>query len=91
MYTLIFASRASKDLLDFEKSGDKPLIKKVRALIEELKNHPETGTGKPERLKGNRSGLWSRRINDKHRMVYRIENMEITVYVLSMHGHYGDR
>ena len=91
MYKLIFASRAERHLLDFEKSGDKPLMKKVRALFEELKKHPETGTGKPERLKGNRSGLWSRRITDKHRMVYRIENMEITVYVLSLSGHYDDR
>ena len=82
---------AKEDLQAFIKSGDKPLIKKVYALFEELSNHPETGTGKPERLKGNRSGLWSRRITDKHRMVYKIEKMQITVYVLSLCGHYDDR
>ena len=91
MYTLFFTPDAEKHLQAFEKSGNLPLIKKVRALFEELQNHPETGTGKPERLKGNRSGLWSRRITDKHRMVYEIENTQITVYVLSLWGHYDDR
>jgi len=90
MYKLILTSDAKEDWQAFIKSGDKPLIKKVYALFEELGNHPETGTGKPERLKGNYSGFWSRRINGKHRMVYKIEKTQITVYVLSLHGHYGD-
>jgi toxin YoeB len=91
MYTLIFEPRAKDDLHGFAKSGDKPLIRKLYALLDELRLHPETGTGKPERLKGSRSGFWSRRINDKHRMIYKIEKTEITVYVLSLYGHYGDR
>ena len=91
MYKLTLAPRADEDFEKFKKLGDKPLLRKIYTLFEELRNHPETGTGKPERLKGSQSGLWSRRINEKHRMVYEIEKTEITVYVLSLYGHYGDR
>ena len=91
MYTLIFTPHAEKDLRELAKSGDKPLMRKLHVLFDELRNHPETGTGKPERLKGSLSGFWSRRINGKHRMVYTIEDAKITVYVLSLRGHYGDR
>jgi toxin YoeB len=91
MYTLTLAPRADEDLDHFTKLGDKSLLRKIEALFDELRNHPETGTGKPERLKGSPSGLWSRRINDKHRMVYQIEKFEITVYVLSLRGHYGNK
>jgi toxin YoeB len=65
--------------------------KKLQALLHELAEHPRTGTGKPERLGGNRTGLWSRHITDKHRLVYLIDNGKIVVLVLSVAGHYDDK
>ena len=53
--------------------------------------HPITGTGQPEMLKHNLQGLYSRRINKKHRLVYSIKEEIVTVYVLSAHSHYGDK
>jgi len=54
-------------------------------------DHPRKGTGKPEQLKGDLSGLYSRRINKKHRLIYDIQDEIITVIVLSAHSHYGDK
>ncbi|MBR4327678.1 MAG: Txe/YoeB family addiction module toxin [Bacteroidales bacterium] len=64
---------------------------KVQRLIEELKEHPQTGTGKPEPLQGDRAGQWSRRITDKHRLVYTINNTEVVVLILTAYGHYDDK
>jgi toxin YoeB len=61
---------------------------KAITLIEELKEHPTSGTGKPEPLKHNLSGYWSRRIDQKNLMVYRIEEEKVTVVVISAAGHY---
>jgi len=74
-----------------EKSGDKSSIKKVERIIAELYVHPETGTGKPEKLKFELAGYWSRRINKKDRLVYLIENNIVTVTIVSAIGHYGDK
>ena len=64
---------------------------RVEQIISELYIHPETGTGKPERLKFDLAGFWSGRINKKDRLIYFIENEIITVTVVSAIGHYGDR
>ncbi len=64
---------------------------KALALIEELYDHPQTGTGKPEQLRGNFHGLWSRRISKKHRLVYQILETEVIVLVLTAYGHYEDK
>ncbi|MCB0506479.1 MAG: Txe/YoeB family addiction module toxin [Cyclobacteriaceae bacterium] len=53
--------------------------------------HPTTGTGQPEMLKHDLAGLYSRRINKKHRLVYSIKEQIVTVYVLSAWSHYGDK
>ncbi|MFT6216181.1 MAG: toxin YoeB [Roseivirga sp.] len=53
--------------------------------------HPTKGTGKPEMLKHDLAGLYSRRINKKHRLVYSINEQVVTVYVLSAWSHYGDK
>ena len=60
-------------------------------LIEELYEHPTTGTGHPEPLKGFPANRWSRRINEKHRLVYRILKEEVIVLVLSSYGHNDDK
>lgn len=53
--------------------------------------HPRTGTGQPEKLKYNLEGLYSRRINKKHRLVYVVKDQIVTVVVLSAHAHYEDK
>lgn len=59
--------------------------------MEELREHPRTGSGKPEKLKHELEGFYSRRIDRKHRMVYEIEDEIVTVVVLSAYSHYDDK
>lgn len=82
---------AKKELAKHWRSGNMPTIKKIEKILVELAHHPETGEGQPERLKHNLTGLWSRRINQKDRMVYSINDNTVTVEVLSAMGHYGDK
>ncbi|SEG06117.1 Txe/YoeB family addiction module toxin [Algoriphagus boritolerans] len=87
-FKIVFLPDAIKDIEKIIKSGNKPLIKKLKKLLEELEEHPETGTGKPERLKNNLSGFWSRRINQEHRLVYSIDGDKVIVTVVSAFSHY---
>lgn len=66
---------------------------KVWDLINDIRKHPETGLGKPEELRHNMSGWWSRRITEKHRLVYRItKHLETEcLEVVSCYLHYGDK
>ncbi|MCL4170798.1 UNVERIFIED_CONTAM: hypothetical protein GTU68_048766, partial [Idotea baltica] len=73
------------------KSGDKKLLQKIEVLLEELIEHPRTGTGQPEKLKYLLEGFYSRRINKKHRLIYAIEDEIITVVIVSAYSHYGDK
>lgn len=88
-YKLRLTPNAIKDIKRHKKSGDKKLLQKIGVLLEELIEHPRTGTGKPEKLKHDLEGFYSRRIDRKHRMVYEIEDEIITVVVLSAYSHYG--
>ena len=90
-FKVIISDRARKDLIAIQKSGDKASIKKVESIIAELYIHPETGIGKPERLKFELAGYWSRRINKKDRLIYSVENEIITVTIVSAMGHYSDK
>jgi toxin YoeB len=90
-YILEFSEIALSDINKHKKSGDKSVLKKIEKLLNELMEHPTTGTGEPEQLKHNLVGLYSRRINQKHRLVYSIHEEVITVYVLSAWAHYGDK
>ena len=72
-YHLDFSKQAQKDIEFHKKSGDKTILNKLLVLLDELADHPFTGTGKPEQLKHNLSGLWSRRINREHRLVYEVD------------------
>ncbi len=89
-YSVDYTDKAIEGLNRLRESEPKAYAK-VKQLIEELKEHPKTGTGKPEQLKGNRSGQWSRRISDRHRMVYTINETEVIVLILTAYGHYGDK
>ncbi|HAL83613.1 MAG TPA: Txe/YoeB family addiction module toxin [Mucilaginibacter sp.] len=90
-YTIVVQKAAQKQLQMHNKSGDKSSIKRINQIFEELSEHPETGVGKPERLRFELSGLWSRQINKKDRLIYLIEDNIITVTVVSAIGHYGDK
>ncbi|MBZ9652791.1 Txe/YoeB family addiction module toxin [Psychroflexus sp. CCL10W] len=60
-------------------------------MYKELKIHTYTGIGKPEQLKHNLSGYWSRRINKKDRLIYQVVEDIVTVYIISAIGHYDDK
>lgn len=79
---------AQKDLEKHYKSGDKASIKKIEKILLELSENPFLGIGQPEPLKHELSDYWSRRINQKDRIIYRVDENIITVFVLSALGHY---
>jgi len=85
-YHLDFTDKAKEDIDLHKKSGNKAVLNKLLTLLDELTEHPFTGTGKPEPLKHNLAGMWSRRINREHRLIYEIEKN--TVFILSAKGHY---
>ena len=68
---LVFSERAWRHYLHWQ-AEDPKLLTRINGLLEECMRHPFTGTGKPEALKQNLSGWWSRRINSEHRLVYRV-------------------
>ena len=90
-YELVLTKTALKDIEKHKKAGDKATLKKLQQLLNELREHPFLGTGKPELLKHELAGLYSRRINKKHRLVYSVEEEQVIVYVLSAWSHYGDK
>ena len=64
---------------------DRTMIKRINALIKEIARTPFSGTGKPEALRGNLSGFWSRRINDEHRLVYMIQDGRVIIVQCRYH------
>lgn len=89
-YSVALSPKAKRDLLLVKKSGDKGTMKKIGKLIDELSEHPLSGIGKPEQLKGV-DNIWSRRIDKKNRLLYTIKEDKILVLVLSVLGHYDDK
>lgn len=85
-YQLDFTDQAKEDIAAHQKAGNKAVLNKLLKLLNELAEHPFTGTGKPEALKHELAGCWSRRINQEHRLVYQVTDE--VVYVLSTKGHY---
>lgn len=80
-------SSDAKIHLDFwRKSGNKTILKKIEKLVDAILESPYEGIGKPEPLKHNLAGCWSRRIDKEHRLVYEVTENLITV--LGMKGHY---
>jgi len=69
----------------------KKVLIKIDKLLDELREHPKTGTGKPEQLKHYEIPTWSRRLTDNHRLIYRIQENRVVVMVLSFWEHYGDK
>lgn len=82
-----FDEVALNDLKFWKKSGNIIVQKKIEKLISAIKESPYEGIGKPEALKYNLAGKWSRRIDEEHRIVYQV--MEELVFIYSLRGHYG--
>lgn len=74
---------ASKDL-DYWKIYDRKKYDRIKLLIKDIQEHPFTGIGKPEALKYSLSGLWSRRINQEHRLIYSVDT-DIIIYSCRFH------
>ena len=92
IYTLVTLPKVDQHIKQHIKSGNKKLATKVVDLLGELIEHPRTGTGKPEQLRGYADReLWSRRIDQKHRLVYEIKEGELIVLAISALGHYDDK
>jgi toxin YoeB len=83
---IVFLPQADNDLNFWIKTGNKAILKKIAKLTEAIIENPYEGIGKPEALKYNLTGKWSRRISDEHRYVYQVEDNIINVY--SLKGHY---
>ncbi len=81
---LIFSENSWDDYLYWQKT-DKKIIKRINKLIKDIQRNKYEGIGKPEALKHNLSGYWSRRITNEHRIVYKIENNFILIAQLRYH------
>ena len=84
MMKIIFSESSWDDYLYWQKV-DKKIVKKINALLKAIQREPFTGIGKPEPLKYEFSGLWSRRINDEHRLVYKVYDDAIAVVSCRYH------
>ncbi len=84
MSKLIFTQKAWEEYL-FWQEQDRKILTKINKLLEDIKRNPFTGIGKPEPLKNNLKGYWSRRIDSKNRIVYKFENGIIEIYCCKKH------
>lgn len=82
---------AQTHLTKHYKSGDKASIKKIEKILIQLTETPYLGIGQPELLKHELAGFWSRKINQKDRMIYKVEESVVTVFIISAMGHYSDK
>jgi len=81
---LIFLDQAWEDYLYWQRV-DPSMLKKINTLIKEIERNPFEGTGKPEALKYNLVGCWSRRINMEHRIVYKVDNDALVILQCRFH------
>lgn len=82
---VIFSEHAWDDYLFWQRT-DKKLLKRINLLIQDIQRSPFEGIGKPEPLKHALSGYWSRRINDEHRFVYKVE--DDSLFIAQLRHHY---
>ncbi len=82
---VIYSARAEEDKKYWETFNPK-LLKRIDLLLVDIKLHPYTGIGKPERLRFEKSGYWSRRIDSEHRLVYKVSDNK--VYIAQCRYHY---
>lgn len=85
---IVFLPKSQEQLDYFKKTNNQIVLKKARQFLEAIIANPFLGIGKPEALKHNLAGLWSRRINKEHRLVYEVLEDENIILVHSLKGHY---
>ena len=81
-----YSPKALEDIGYWKKSGNRKIQERIAVLIEDMKSHPFTGIGKPEPLKYELAGKWSRRIDKENRIIYTIKDNYLYIYTLK--GHY---
>ncbi len=81
---IIFSRNSWEDYTSWQ-SEDKKILKKINELIKDIQRTPYTGLGKPEPLKYDLAGFWSRRIDREHRLVYQVIGNEILIYSCRYH------
>ena len=81
---IVFSKNSWQDYTSWFKE-DKKMLQKINELIKDIQRNPFEGKGKPEPLKYDLKGFWSRRIDREHRLVYRFENKEILIYSCKYH------
>lgn len=81
---ILFSERAWEDYLYWQQI-DKKMLNRVNSLIKDIQRNPYSGIGKPESLKHGLSGYWSRRIDDEHRILYKIEDDTLLLAQISYH------
>ncbi len=81
---ITFSKNAWDDYLSWQ-SEDKKMLKKINELIKDIQRNPFTGIGKPEPLKFDLAGYWSRRIDREHRIVYQVINNDLLIYSCRYH------
>lgn len=86
---VVYKDKAIEDINFWKKSGQKIIQNKISKLIEDILQNPYTGLGKPEALKYQLSGLWSREIDKGNRLIYEVIGQQL--HVISMRGHYSDK
>jgi toxin YoeB len=84
MMRIIFSKNAWEDYISWQ-SEDKKMVKKINDLIKDIQKTPYAGVGKPEALKYDLAGLWSRRIDREHTLVYQANENEILIYSCRYH------
>jgi toxin YoeB len=83
-----FSGNAWEDYLYWQ-TQDKKTLKRINQLIKDIDRNSYEGIGKPEALSGNLAGFWSRRIDEKNRLLYRVENE--VILILELRTHYDDK
>ena len=81
---LIWSEKSWEDYLYWQ-THDKKILKKINTLIKDIKREPFDGLGKPEPLRYELTGCWSRRITDEHRIVYEVEEQNISIVSCRFH------
>ncbi len=89
MYDIQYSERAELDFQRHKRVGNKKLLKKIERFVDEIQQHPRTGTGQVERLKHyGDAEVYSRRIDREHRLVYEILEDKTIVILMAAFGHY---
>lgn len=84
MMQITFTPNAWNDYLSWE-NDDRKMLKKINSLIRDIQSHPYEGLGKPESLRFDLAGLWSRRIDREHRLVYKVEDSNLILFSCRYH------